>query len=103
VSISRRHFVGLGVSAAAGLTLDRQAARAEVIERNIGSAGAFAGSPVVIASANGIRGVARAYDMITKHNADSLDAVMAGVNSGCHVAERQFVGLSGLPNERGRG
>ncbi len=76
MSISRRHFVVIGAGAAAGLTLDRQA-RAEVIERTTGSAADFAGRPVVIASANGIRGVARAYDMITKQNADTLtDHVM---------------------------
>ena len=101
MSISRRHFVGLGVSAAAGLTLDRQAARAEVIERTIGSAAEFAGRPVVIASANGIRGVARAYDMITKQNADTLDAIIAGVNIEELDPEDQFVGLGGLPNEEG--
>ena len=101
MSISRRHFVGLGVSAAAGLTLDRQAARAEVIERTIGSAAHFAGRPVVIASANGIRGVARAYDMITKQNADTLDAIIAGVNIEELDPEDQFVGLGGLPNEEG--
>jgi len=100
VSISRRHFVVIGAGAAAGLTLDRQA-RAEVIERTTGSAADFAGRPVVIASANGIRGVARAYDMITKQNADTLDAIIAGVNIEELDPEDQFVGLGGLPNEEG--
>jgi N4-(beta-N-acetylglucosaminyl)-L-asparaginase len=98
VSISRRHFVGIGAAAAAGLTLDRQA-RAEVIERS-GETG-FAGPPVVISSANGIRGVAKAYDMITRQNADTLDAIIAGVNIEELDPEDQFVGLGGLPNEEG--
>ena len=100
MSISRRQFVGIGAAAAAGLTLDRQA-RAEVIDRNRGSAADFAGPPVVIASANGIRGVARAYDMITKQNADTLDAIIAGVNIEELDPDDQAVGLGGLPNEEG--
>ena len=34
----------------------------------------------VIASRNGIRGVARAYELITQKQVDPLDAVIAGVN-----------------------
>jgi N4-(beta-N-acetylglucosaminyl)-L-asparaginase len=56
---------------------------------------------VVISSANGIRGVARAYDMITRQNADTLDAIIAGVNIEELDPEDQFVGLGGLPNEEG--
>ncbi len=56
---------------------------------------------MVIASANGIRGVARAYDMISKQNADTLDAIIAGVNIEELDPEDQFVGLGGLPNEDG--
>ncbi len=99
MSISRRHFVGIGTAAAAGLTLDRPA-RAAILERST-EAQDFAGRPVVIASANGIRGVARAYDMITKQNADTLDAIIAGVNIEELDPEDQFVGLGGLPNEEG--
>ena len=97
--ISRRQFIGVGAAAAAGLTLDRRA-RADVIERGT-EVENFAGRPVVIASANGIRGVARAYDMITKQNADTLDAIIAGVNIEELDPEDQFVGLGGLPNEEG--
>ena len=100
MSISRRHFVSLGVSAAAGVTLDRPE-RAAILERSIDSAGPFAGPPVVIASANGIRGVARAYEMITRQNADTLDAIIAGVNIQELDPEDQSVGLGGLPNEDG--
>jgi N4-(beta-N-acetylglucosaminyl)-L-asparaginase len=56
---------------------------------------------VVISSANGLRGVARAYDMITRQNADTLDAIIAGVNIEELDPEDQFVGLGGLPNEEG--
>jgi N4-(beta-N-acetylglucosaminyl)-L-asparaginase len=55
----------------------------------------------VIASGNGIRGVARAYDMIARQNADTLDAIIAGVNIQELDPEDQSVGLGGLPNEEG--
>jgi len=55
----------------------------------------------VVASANGIRGVARAYDMIVRQNADTLDAIIAGVNIQELDPEDQSVGLGGLPNEEG--
>src|SRR5690348_3190709 len=71
LSISRRHFVGLGAAAAAGFTLDPEA-RAEVLGRALVRNGSAA-PPIVISSANGIRGVAKAYDMITRENADTLD------------------------------
>ena len=57
--------------------------------------------PVVISSANGIRGVARAYDMIARQNADTLDAIIAGVNIQELDPDDQSVGLGGLPNEEG--
>ena len=57
--------------------------------------------PVVVASANGIRGVARAYDMITRQNADTLDAIIAGVNIQELDPDDQSVGLGGLPNAEG--
>ena len=98
MSISRRHFVGLGAAAAAGLTLDRRAL-AETIEKEY--AGNSAGPPIVISSANGIRGVAKAYDMITRQNADTLDAIIAGVNIEELDPTDQSVGLGGLPNEDG--
>ena len=61
----------------------------------------LAARPVVIASANGIRGVARAYEMITRQNADTLDAIIAGVNIQELDPDDQTVGLGGLPNEEG--
>jgi N4-(beta-N-acetylglucosaminyl)-L-asparaginase len=99
VSISRRRFVGAGAAAAASLTLDRSAG-AEIL-REAHRESTVASRPVVISSANGIRGVARAYDMITRQNADTLDAIIAGVNIEELDPEDQFVGLGGLPNEEG--
>jgi len=103
MGISRRKFLGTSAAAAAGLTFDRSAnaatPRISVVDRAMASEPAF--KPVVVASANGIRGVARAYDMITKQNADTLDAIIAGVNIQELDPEDQSVGLGGLPNEEG--
>ena len=102
MSISRRKFLGAGAVAAASLTLDRtaraDALRATIIDATESQA---ATRPVVIASANGIRGVAKAYEMITRQNADTLDAILAGVNIQELDPEDQSVGLGGLPNEEG--
>ena len=100
MSISRRKFIGAGAAAAVSLTLDRQAG-AEVLHAPTYRGSASSPRPVVIASANGIRGVAKAYDMITRQNADTLDAIIAGVNIQELDPEDQSVGLGGLPNEDG--
>ncbi len=103
MEISRRKFIGVGAAAAASLTLDRTA-RADILGEASGSVSGLTRSatrPVVVSSANGIRGVARAYDMITRQNADTLDAIIAGVNIQELDPEDQSVGLGGLPNEEG--
>jgi N4-(beta-N-acetylglucosaminyl)-L-asparaginase len=102
MAISRRTFIGVGAAAAASLTLDRTA-RADILRESSGVSGLARSStrPVVVSSANGIRGVARAYDMITRQNADTLDAIIAGVNIQELDPEDQSVGLGGLPNEEG--
>lgn len=101
MSISRRKFIGAGVVAAASLTLDRTA-RAEALRASTRDGSALSATrPIVVASANGIRGVARAYDMITRQNVDTLDAIIAGVNIQELDPEDQSVGLGGLPNEEG--
>jgi N4-(beta-N-acetylglucosaminyl)-L-asparaginase len=56
--------------------------------------------PLVVASDNGIRGVKTAYDMIVG-GADTLDAIIAGVNIQELDPEDNSVGLGGLPNEEG--
>jgi len=57
--------------------------------------------PVVVASANGIRGVALAHGMIADKLADPLDAIIAGVNIQELDPEDQSVGLGGFPNADG--
>jgi len=57
-------------------------------------------SPIVIASANGINAVAKAYEIITA-GADALDGVIAGVNLVEDDPADHSVGLGGLPNEDG--
>ena len=101
MSISRRDFLGAGASVAAGLTLSRPASAAP-IHSIIDRAASLtpAGRPTVVSSANGIRGVARAYEMLGK-GADTLDAVIAGVNIQELDPDDQSVGLGGLPNEDG--
>ena len=101
MAISRRKFLGVGAVAAAGVALDREA-RADTLRATPSRYSTpLAGRPVVVASANGIRGVARAYEMITRQNADTLDAILAGVNIQELDPEDQSVGLGGLPNEDG--
>ena len=68
--LSRREFLG---TTAAAFVLPRQAGALTVPAR-------AAGRPAVIASANGLRGVKVAYELMTRQNADPLDAAIAGVN-----------------------
>lgn len=95
--VSRRGFLGTGAAAAAGLSLGR------VAHASTGDATPHVGGatrPTVVASENGLRGVARAYEMLTK-GADPLDAVIAGVNIQELDPEDQSVGHGGLPNADG--
>ncbi len=56
--------------------------------------------PVAIASSNGLRATQKAMDMI-RGGADTLDAVIAGVNILEEDPEVTSVGYGGLPNEEG--
>lgn len=60
----------------------------------------FRARPVVVSSANGIKGVKIAYDKIVGGE-DTLDAIIAGVNIVELDPTDQSVGLGGLPNEEG--
>src|SRR5215208_5107436 len=102
--LSRRDFLGAGAAAAAGLVVTGTADAAapvisSVVERTPPLPSA-AGRPVAIASANGIRGVKKAYDMMMA-GTDPLDAAIAGVNIQELDPEDQSVGLGGLPNADG--
>jgi N4-(beta-N-acetylglucosaminyl)-L-asparaginase len=72
----------------------------DVARAAIGSAAGFRGRPCVVASANGITGVKLAYDRISG-GADTLDAIIGGVNLVELDPDDQSVGLGGLPNEEG--
>ena len=95
--LSRRTFIGAAGSAAAAVALPRAAA-------------APTGAPAVIlrgdsrfaavASANGIRGVARAFDLVSS-GTDTLDAAVEGVKIQELDPADTSVGYGGLPNEEG--
>ncbi len=55
---------------------------------------------IVISSENGVRACARASELI-RSGADTLDAVIAGVNINEEDPEDNTVGYGGLPNEEG--
>lgn len=103
MSITRRDFIATGATAAAGLAVGRSASAQPVVP-SVSSTGVVTGSvaarPVVVSSANGIRGVKKAYEMITQ-GSDTLDAIIAGVNIQELDPDDQSVGLGGLPNENG--
>jgi len=65
-----------------------------------GQARAAGGKMVCISSTNGLRATQRAMDMM-KQGADTLDAVIAGVNIQELDPEDTSVGYGGLPNEDG--
>jgi N4-(beta-N-acetylglucosaminyl)-L-asparaginase len=90
MSLSRRDFLRAGAAAAAALA------------RPAGPAAQAAGpgSPVVLSSGNGLRGVALARERILKGE-DPLDAAIAGVNVQELDPEDPSVGLGGLPNADG--
>jgi N4-(beta-N-acetylglucosaminyl)-L-asparaginase len=55
---------------------------------------------IVLASINGLRATQRAMDLL-KQGADTLDAVIGGVNINEEDPEDNSVGYGGLPNEEG--
>ena len=101
MSLSRRSFLSTGAAAAAGLATATPGAAeslATLLEAPVGSPGQ--GRAVVIASANGLRGVAKAYQMLGT-GADPLDAAIEGVKIQELDPEDDSVGLGGLPNADG--
>lgn len=99
MSVSRRDFLTHAVGAAASLTLTERL-HAATLARPVLPAGTGASRPCVVASANGLRGVQRAYDLIVRGQ-DTLDAVIAGVNIQELDPEDDSVGYGGLPNADG--
>lgn len=98
MSTTRREFLGstaaaLGAasilpSSVIGATPQRAAVRPTVVR------------PTVVASSNGLRGVKIAYDQIVA-GGDTLDAIIAGVNTQELDPNDQSVGLGGFPNAEG--
>ena len=102
MSLTRRDFLGAGAAAAATSVLAGSAAASVVerAERLTPAAGASRARPAVVASANGLRGVARALEMM-QAGSDPHDAAIAGVNIQELDPEDTSVGLGGLPNADG--
>ncbi len=106
MTLSRRHFLGLGAAAATSLVGAKRGRAAPL--GGIGGdstaaaqqESAAAAGPVAIASANGLGAVAKAYELMAG-GTDPLDAAIAGVNLVELDPEDQSVGLGGLPNEDG--
>lgn len=93
--LSRRSFLGAAGAAVAGASLVPTAAIAAPYVRR-----ARAAAPVAIASANGIRGVARALELLGQ-GSDTLDAAVEGVKIQELDPSDSSVGYGGLPNEEG--
>jgi N4-(beta-N-acetylglucosaminyl)-L-asparaginase len=115
MSISRRDFISTGAAAAVtGLALPGLGSAETVVTGVVDRAtlaprpGGFAPPPVVIGSVNGHlsrnaegkTAVEVAYEMISR-GADTLDAIVTGVNIVERDPNDQSVGLGGLPNEEG--
>jgi N4-(beta-N-acetylglucosaminyl)-L-asparaginase len=95
-TFSRRDFLGAatGVAAGAALGLPRTALAAPAVHLRPPA------RPVAIASANGIRGVERAGQLVSE-GMDTLDAAVEGVKIQELDPNDSSVGFGGLPNEEG--
>jgi N4-(beta-N-acetylglucosaminyl)-L-asparaginase len=94
-AVSRRSFLGAAGAAVAGgaLATKELIAAPQVLRRSFAR-------PCAVCSSNGIRGVAKAVDMILK-GADTLDAGVEGVKIQELDPNDQSVGYGGLPNAEG--
>jgi N4-(beta-N-acetylglucosaminyl)-L-asparaginase len=96
-SLSRRDFIGAASGVAAGITLGPGLT-------SVGGAPAVhirpQGKTVAVASANGLRGVQRAGELLTQ-GMDTLDAAIEGVKIQELDPNDTSVGYGGLPNEEG--
>jgi len=96
--LNRRDFIK---STAAGITGAAATTRlAQAQESSGGSGGEGPAKPVVVASRNGLNATAKAMELLDR-GADTLDAVIAGVNLVEADPEDTSVGYGGLPNENG--
>jgi len=96
--VSRREFLASaagGLAAARALGISHPLQPLRPLRRR-----AWSTTPVVISSANGLRGVQRAYDLMVG-GADPLDAIVEGVKIQELDPTDQSVGYGGLPNADG--
>ncbi len=98
MSLTRREFLALSAATAANAALP-QLASAENGSAILQTKPAR--GPIAVSSGNGLKAVARAYQLMTEKNEDPLDAAIAGVNLVELDPNDQSVGLGGLPNEEG--
>jgi N4-(beta-N-acetylglucosaminyl)-L-asparaginase len=94
--MKRRDFIISGAAAGAASMISPSASAKNILN-NFQSEKI---SPLVIASANGLEAVKKAYETIADGN-DALDGVIAGVNIVEDNPDDHSVGLGGLPNEDG--
>ena len=97
--LTRRDFIARTAATAASLTLTERLQAMRLAEPLLPVAGG-AVTPRIISSSNGLRGVARAWEMMQRGD-DTLDAIIAGVNIQELDPDDDSVGLGGLPNEEG--
>src|SRR5918992_174884 len=106
MTISRRQFLGATAAAAAAAALPNDASATSIAsnaDRTLRAPLPMTGEaprPIAIASANGIRGVARAVELM-RQGRDPLDAAVEGVVIQELDPNDNSVGLGGLPNEDG--
>lgn len=94
-SLTRRTFLGAAGAAVAGASLAPRDLVAAPWVRRSGIS-----RPMAVASANGLRGVARAVELVGK-GSDTLDAAVEGVKIQELDPNDMSVGYGGLPNEDG--
>src|SRR6266851_3277853 len=95
--VSRRAFLASMAAGAAGL---HRARKAEASNQADAPPKAGSNLPVAVASANGLRAVARAVERM-RAGADPLDAAIEGVNIIEDDPNDMSVGYGGVPNEDG--
>ncbi len=96
--VTRRDFIARTTAAAASLTLTERLHAMRLATPLLPAVGA--GVPRIVSSTNGLRGVARAFEMMQRGD-DTLDAIIAGVNIQELDPDDDSVGLGGLPNADG--
>jgi N4-(beta-N-acetylglucosaminyl)-L-asparaginase len=93
--LTRRTFLQNAAALGAGAAVTHSLPRAAAMTASPGIP-----APVVVSSANGLRAVTRAMELI-REGSDALDAVIAGVNIVENDPDDTSVGYGGLPNEEG--